>query len=147
MANPNFSYKEIFEGNSGSGSGGGSGGIVIDATLTKTGQAADAKVTGDKINALEGKAVDKITRMDFAIGTTIFANVRADGIVWANNDAKAEIGQQTIYNIGESSHRIPLVAGDGIAFEVDQGDSVVVAKIDFTKINEYIDETFLNGAW
>ncbi len=146
MANPNFSYKEIFEGNSGSG-GGDSGGIVIDATLTKTGQAADAKVTGDKINVLEGKSVDKITIMDFASGTTNFANVRADGIVWANNAAKVEIEQETIYTLGESAHRIPLVAGDGIAFEVDQGDSVVVAKIDFTKINEYIDETFLNGAW
>lgn len=30
--------------------------VTIDTTLTKSGQAADAKATGDKITALEGRA-------------------------------------------------------------------------------------------
>lgn len=34
---------------------GGGGSVTIDTTLTKTGQAADAKVTGDKISALENR--------------------------------------------------------------------------------------------
>lgn len=36
-------------------SGGGST-VTVDNTLTKSGQAADAKATGDKITALEGRS-------------------------------------------------------------------------------------------
>lgn len=36
-------------------SGGGGESVTIDTTLTKTGQAADAKVTGDKITTLENR--------------------------------------------------------------------------------------------
>lgn len=42
-------------------SGGGSGGSGIDATLTKEGQAADAKATGDAISSLSSKIADGVS--------------------------------------------------------------------------------------
>lgn len=42
--------------------------VTIDTTLTKSGQAADAKATGDKITALEGRAT--FTQMDTQADST-----------------------------------------------------------------------------
>lgn len=39
--------------------GGGSGSVAVDSTLTVSGQAADAKVTGDSIRSLSDEKVDK----------------------------------------------------------------------------------------
>ena len=49
-------------------SGGGGGSVTIDTTLTKTGQAADAKVTGDKITALENRPT--FTKMAAQVDST-----------------------------------------------------------------------------
>lgn len=74
-----------------SGGGGGGGTVVtIDTTLTKAGQAADAKAVGDKITEVNGKVEDKLdaTALPTAVNNAL-AQAKASG---AFDGAKGEKG-------------------------------------------------------
>ena len=54
-------FFDPFGGNTGgSGNGGGGSNVSVDTTLTQSGKAADAKVTGDKIKKIETDGVATI---------------------------------------------------------------------------------------
>lgn len=100
--------------------------IELDATLTKSGQAADAKTVGDAINELNNKSLDRVTSYDFSSGDNEDIDVIDNGIWWKNSEIEIELdgGDQYITS-ASSANRVPIVAGTGIGFEVDRDNQVV----------------------
>lgn len=144
MANQ-FEFEKIYD--VGGGGTGGSTEIELDTTLTQEGKAADAKSVGDAINTIENKSIDKVIEFNFTSGNNQTVEFDETGIYWENSETEILVENQELFTIGQSNHRLPLVAGDGILFEIDTANKVVKVKTDVAKIKEYIEEIFLNGAW
>ena len=129
--------------------------IELDATLTKSGQAADAKAVGDAINELNNKSLDRVTSYDFSSGDNEDIDVIDNGIWWKNSEVEIELdgGDQYITS-ASSANRVPIVAGNGISFEVDRDNQVVkinnvgygvVGTWVFNDVLTQIDKPFENG--
>lgn len=107
---------------------------AIDTTLTQTGKAADAKVVGD---LLKGK-MDKMVTLDFTSIPTEDISQGEQGISWGGEcEIETNLHGYTDYVYVATRNRMPIIAGDGISFEVekkqDQNSSYELLKINNTR--------------
>ena len=115
-----------------------------NVTFSYDGESNTIKInaTGSEIDTSDLATVDKITHFDFNSGGTSYVEPTAKGIFWENDETEIEIdGGEDYYYSSSSSNCVPIVAGDNIAFEVDEEKKVV--KINATSGGfgniEYID--------
>lgn len=98
-----------------------------------------------RVSAKGGGDFDKISYIDFWYG--LKSNITAygfDGITWGEEFAFYDENDNA-FKLGESYHRIPIMAGANITFEVDEENQVV--KINSTGVSkEYVDNLFANIA-
>lgn len=77
------------------------------------------------INEVNGKTVDRIGYIDTYYGSEAIDLAVDEGITWQES---FQIYGDSVYREGEIYHRVPIVAGNNVTFEVDQG----VVKINAT---------------
>lgn len=73
-------------------------------------------------------AFEKIADFNFASGNTQNTDIGEKGIYWENGETELSLEGGGHLDAGQSSHRVPLVAGDGVEFELDTQKNVVKIK-------------------
>lgn len=73
-------------------------------------------------------AFEKIADFNFASGNTQNTDIGEKGIYWENGETELSLEGGGHLDAGQSSHRVPLVAGDGVEFELDSKKNVVKIK-------------------
>lgn len=138
-----FYLKKLVESGGTSGGGGGSG-IEVDPTLTKSGQAADAAVTGEKFNNSVGKKTSDGGEIfnDYAHNVASGQDSHAEG-----SGTKASSENQHVqgkYNIEDTASKYAFIIGNGKdndnrsnAFAVDWNGNIFCDK-DTTSLNAQI---------
>jgi hypothetical protein len=82
-----------------------------------------------RLDQVIGLSIDKITYFNFASGDNNDVYVDENGISWNNDETEIEIDGGALYlTNSQSSNRVPLVAGDGVEFELDTQKNVVKIK-------------------
>ena len=89
----------------------------------------------------ELNTVDKVTYFDFSSGTASIMDVADTGIYCHINGNEIEINDGEYYSATASSNRVPIVAGEGVTFELDEEKQVVRVNANITDIvSAVIDE-------
>ena len=86
--------------------------------------ATEDKTIVGAINELNSKAIDKIVALNLASGSNSNVTTYPDGIHWDNEETEVEIAGSDFARFCNHS-MVPIVAGEGIAFEVDEDNQVV----------------------
>lgn len=138
-----FYLKKLVESGGTSGGGGGSG-IEVDPTLTKSGQAADAAVTGEKFNNSVGKKTSDGGEIfnDYAHNVASGQDSHAEG--WGTKASSENQHVQGKYNIEDTASKYAFIIGNGKdndnrsnAFAVDWNGNIFCDK-DTTSLNAQI---------
>lgn len=118
-----------------------------DIYQTKTDETleTESKEVVGAINEVNGKTVDKIRQIDLWYGEKIDVSYYGvDGIAWEDEFSFFNENEDSIKS-GAIYHRIPIMAGDNVTFEVDGENQIV--KINSTGVSkEYVDNLFANIA-
>ena len=134
--------------------GGGSGGssIAIDETLTKSGQAADAKATGDAIRSLSEEKVSLPKDVDGNVinGTSGWYAVSdgAGGITWVESAPSTGGGETThgivwnLVNVTSSNNAVSVADGASLVAMLTPADGYALGDVTITMGGEVV-----TGAW
>lgn len=135
-------------------SGGGGAGIVIDSTLTQSGQAADAAVVGNRLSALSEEKVALPTDAD---GNTILGTAGwyavsdgAGGITWVESAPSTGGGGETtthgivwdLVNVSSSNAVASVNDGASLTAVLTPADGYALGDVTITMGGEVI-----TGAW
>lgn len=125
--------------------------LAIDTTLTKSGQAADAKATGDAISSLSGKKVSlpKDTEGNIIPGTVGWYAVSdgAGGITWVES-APSTGGETThgvvwdLVNVTSSNNVVSVSDGASLVAVLTADDGYTLGDVAITMGGEVV-----TGAW
>ena len=132
-------------------SGGGGAGIVIDSTLTKSGQAADAKATGDRLAALSEEKVTlpKDTDGNIIPGAVGWYAVSdgAGGITWVES-APSTGGETThgivwdLVNVTSSNNAVSVSDGASLVAVLTPADGYTLGDVTITMGGEVLTDVW-----
>ena len=107
---------------------------VVDTSALNT---TDKTIVG-AINEVNDKTVDKMTYIDTWFNAEAMGVQAENGITW---EEQFEITGENVYAQGEISHRVPIMAGENVTFEVDEDNQVVKINADSSFSGSYNDLT------